>query len=621
MGSPSPTGIQCPDPKHGLIENEGKLSMKILRIGFVFGGFLSLVLSVPAQTFTRLHSFKQTDGANPQSALIQATNGNFYGTTSSDGDTGQNSCGTVFRITQAGKLTTLYSFPGSNDDWPDGCVPVAALVQGTNGNFYGTTQYGGNGYGPYGSWGTVFEITPGGVLTTLHKFCSQLQNNICTDGAAPRAALVQGADGNFYGTTSTGYIAYGPTGGTVFKITPNGVLTTLYTFCSQVNCTDGNGPYAGLVQGADGNFYGTTILGGIGGGTVFKITPSGELTTLYRFCQQIQNYPCTDGSSPEAALVQGSDGNFYGTTVNGGPSNPYGYTYGTVFKITPNGTLTTLHGFEGPDGAAPEAGLIQANDGNFYGTTSYGGANNPDGGAGYPYGTAFEITPSGTLTTLHNFCSQLQDSICTDGNNPAAALVQATNGAFYGATNGGGNGPVCYPDGCNLVNAGAIFSLSLGLSPFVEIQPASGKVGAGVKIRGANLTGATSVTFNGTAAVFKVVSSAEITATVPTGAGTGFVTVTTPSGTLASNHQFLVTPKITSFTPPSGPVGTSVTITGVSLTQTTTVTFGGVQASTFNVNSDMQVTATVPTGAVTGKVAITTAGGAATSAKSFKVTR
>jgi hypothetical protein len=235
----------------------------------------------------------------------------------------------------------------------------------------------------------------------------------------------------------------------------------------------------------------------------------------------------------------------------------------------------------------------------------------------------FEITPDATMTTLYNFCSTIEDGICLDGNYSGASLLQATDGTFYGTTSGGGNGTYCNPynDGiCTLANPGTIFSLSTGLGPFVETQTASGKVGTAVKILGTNLKGATGVTFNGTAAVFKVVSNSEITATVPTGAGTGFVTVTTPSAALTSNRQFRVTPKITSFTPPSGLVGTTVTITGVSLAQTTMVTFGGVQPAIFNANSDTEVTATVPTGAVTGTVAITTAGGTAASTKSFKVT-
>jgi uncharacterized repeat protein (TIGR03803 family) len=233
---------------------------------------------------------------------------------------------------------------------------------------------------------------------------------------------------------------------------------------------------------------------------VFKITLTGTLTTLHSF-------DSTDGDAPRA-LVQGTDGNFYGTTTQGGANG-----YGTVFKITPSGKLTTLDSFA-PYGF-PEATLVLATDGNFYGTTSSGGTEGD--------GTIFKITPSGKLTTLHTFDG-------TDGAEIAAALVQDTNGTFYGtAPFGGAN------------NDGTVFSLSVGLGPFVETQPTSGKVGAAVKILGTDLTGATSVTFNGTVAVFKVVSASLITTNVPTGATTGTVEVTTPKGTLKSNVVFRVT--------------------------------------------------------------------------------
>jgi uncharacterized repeat protein (TIGR03803 family) len=300
--------------------------------------------------------------------------------------------------------------------------------------------------------------------------------------------------------------------GTVFTITPGGVLTTLYNFCSQINCTDGDEPNTGLIQATDGNFYGTTFAGGAnntcvyaGCGTVFTITPGGVLTTLYSFCSQIN---CTDGDNPLAGLVQGTDGNLYGTTFEGG-TNACPNGCGTVFTITPGGALTTLHSFDGTDGANTYAGLVQATNGNFYGTMSNGG---PIGA-----GTIFTITPSGMLTTLQSFD-------LTDGANPNAGLVQDTNGTFYGTTGTGGANSV-----------GTIFSLSVGLGPFVATQLASGQVGAAVKILGTNLTGATSVTFNGTPATFKVKSKSEITTTVPTGATTGTVQVVTPGGTLSSN--------------------------------------------------------------------------------------
>ena len=437
--------------------------------------------SAQAQTLKTLHSFDGTDGSDPQAALVQGTNGDFYGTTYYGG---ANGWGTVFKITPSGTLTTLHSF-----DITDGSQIIAGLVQGTHGDFYGTTVEGGPS-DCSGGCGTIFKITPSGTLTTVHSFDG-------TDGSNPQAALVQGTSGDFYGTTFEG----GANDfGTIFKITPSGTLTTLHSFNFY---TDGETPLAGLVQATNGDFYGTTSRGGANGaGTVFKISPSGALTTL-------DSFDGTDGSYPQAGLVQATNGDFYGTTGYGG------VCCGTIFKMTPSGTLTTLHSFDGTDGSFPAASLVQATDGHFYGTTYYGGANGD--------GTVFKITPSGALTTLHSFDN-------TDGGNPSAALIQAANGKFYGTTSdGGANGD------------GTVFSLSVGLGPFVETQPTSGKVGAAVKILGTDLTGTTSATFNGTAATFTVVSSSEIKTTLPTGATTGTVEVTTPKGTLKSNVVFRVT--------------------------------------------------------------------------------
>jgi uncharacterized repeat protein (TIGR03803 family) len=289
---------------------------------------------------------------------------------------------------------------------------------------------------------------------------------------------------------------------------------------------------AGLVQAANEDFYGTTASGGANGrGAVFKITPSGMLTTLYSFCSQ---KGCRDGSFPVSALVQATNGDLYGTTYYGGANcAPDGC--GTVFKISMSGTLTRLHSFCSqsgcPDGGHPTAGLIQATDGNLYGTTSVGGANDLRGG-----GTIFKITPSGTLTTLYSFCSQ---SGCPDGSGPAAGLVQATNGAFYGTTYSGGANDTCSGP---LPGCGTVFSLSVGLGPFVKTQTTAGKVGGVVRILGTDLTGATSVTFNGTPAAFTLVQPSEISTTVPAGATTGTVQVVTPSGTLSSNAPYRVLP-------------------------------------------------------------------------------
>jgi uncharacterized repeat protein (TIGR03803 family) len=228
----------------------------------------------------------------------------------------------------------------------------------------------------------------------------------------PSAGLVQGSNGNFYGTTEYG----GASGnGTVFQMTSAGVLTTLVSFSG----TNGSYPVAPLVQGSDGNFYGTTAYGGTNGnnGTVFQMTPAGTLTTLVSFNS-------TNGSYPAAGLVQGSDGNFYGTTLAGGASG-----IGTVFQMTPAGLLTTLVSFNNSDGAAPLVALVQGTNGNFYGTTSQGGNLSVNEGAGY--GTVFEMTPAGGLTTLVVFNG-------SEGGSPRAAMVQGTNGIFYGTTEYGG---------------------------------------------------------------------------------------------------------------------------------------------------------------------------------------
>jgi uncharacterized repeat protein (TIGR03803 family) len=354
------------------------------------------------------------DGAYPSAALVQGSDGSFYGTTQYGGT---YFSGTVFKISPNGALTTLYSFTGTADG-----TPSAALVQGSDGSFYGTTQYGGAHTNQWGTgYGTVFKISANGVLTTMHSFTGG------NDGAGPNG-LVQGSDGNFYGTTSSG----GTSGaGTVFKISTNGVLTSLYSFANGTNY--GANPSAALVQGSDGSFYGTTQNGGtFGWGTVFKISPNGALTTLYSFgsVQDTNGVPL-GGANPSAALVQGSDGSFYGTTQNGGTNGGW---WGTVFKISPTGAYASLYSFTGGnDGGNPGAGLVQGSDGSFYGTTFGGGTN------GGWWGTVFKISPNGALTTLHLFGSvQDTNGVPLDGANPSAALVQDSDGSFYGTTSSGG---------------------------------------------------------------------------------------------------------------------------------------------------------------------------------------
>ena len=365
------------------------LTVRLICVVFVFCSAMAIVS--PAQFLITLHNFDGTDGSMPYAGLVQAADGNFYGTTAfGPANSGYSGYGTVFQMAPDGTFTMLWEFTGNG-----GASPYGALLQASDGNFYGTTLEGGNQSCDQGC-GTVFKITPSGALTTIYRFCAQ---SGCADGSAPWSTLIQATDGNFYGTTSSGGINdYG----TVFRITPSGTLTTLRSF----QLSDGVYPEAGLVQASDGNFYGTAYDGGAGCvncGTVFKITPSGNLTVLY-------NFQSTDGFRPEAALVQASDGNFYGTTSEGGIGNCVNGC-GTVFEITPDGTLTFLHRFAGPDGGDPIASLIQASDGNFYGTTYVRGA--------YNYGEVFEMTPNGNLTVLHSFIDSP-----SEGFYPTAGLVQ-----------------------------------------------------------------------------------------------------------------------------------------------------------------------------------------------------
>jgi uncharacterized repeat protein (TIGR03803 family) len=473
-------------------------------------------IALPAQTFTTLFNFNGAPGAQPRGALMQAADGDLYGTTYNRG--------TVYRITPNGTLTTIHLFC-SQPNCVDGAYPAAGLVQGTNGDFYGTTMFGGSQSTSANAsgYGTIFKITPSGMFTTLYSFCSHAE---CTDGFYPAAKLVQAADGNLYGTTADGFSADGlyRGGGTIFKITPSGTLTTLYKFCPQTyptNCPDGAHP-SELAPAGDGDLYGTTSE------TVFKITPAGALTTLYRFCSLAN---CADGNGSAAGLFQAANGAFYGTTPGGGANDsPYTGGAGTVFKITPDGTLTTLYSFCSQisptgycaDGAFPATGLVQGTDGNFYGTTQAAGVNGD--------GTLFKISPDGALTMLYSFCSLPN---CNGGELNSTGLVQDTNGGFYGTT---------WQSYGNDQSYGTVFRLSEGLRPFVKVWPPFGTVGAAVEILGTDLSGATSVSFNGTAAVFTVVSGSHISATVSAGASTGSVQVVTPSGTVSSNAPFRVSP-------------------------------------------------------------------------------
>ena len=487
-----------------------KLGLKF--VGIVVAFCAATAIASFAPTLKTIFNFNGTDGDSPEGPLVQGANGNLYGVTTFGGPEDE---GTLFELTPSGGLTTLYNFCAESN-CIDGAEPNTGMMLATNGNFYGYTTFGGISIDGFGQ-GTMFQVTPGGKLTTLYLFCS-LTN--CADGSNPQGTPIQDKNGKLYGVTGAGG-AYNS--GTVFAITTAGTLTTLYSFCpGGGNCTDGALPFGTLVQGANGNFYGTTEEGGANGlfdGTIFEITPTGKLTTLYNFCSKTN---CADGQSPYTGLVQGAHGNFYGVTYTGGVVNCNGNGCGTIYKITAAGQFTTLYSFcqqSGcKDGWGPAA-LIAATDGNFYGTTYSGGK--------YDNGTIFEVTPGGQLATLYSFCAE---SGCRDGFVPGTAIWQAPSGSFYGATHAGG-----------AFGFGTIFSLSRGLAPFVETIPTGGRVGAKVSILGNGFTGTTSVTFNGTAAKFTVVSKWEIKTAVPQGATTGKVKVKTQRGTLTSNVVFQVT--------------------------------------------------------------------------------
>ncbi len=483
------------------------LSRFLLLICIVFTLLVVSATASPTPIFKTLVFFNGTNGGYPYYvALVQGTDGNLYGTTS----------GNVFKMTPKGLLTTLYSFCDQSD-CSDGNDPGVGLVLGVDGNFYGTTNYGGTSSSCVDGCGTVFKITSNGTYTVLHSFDS-------SDGAHP-GALVLSSDGNLYGTTSSGgsnnscSFENFPGCGTLFKITTAGTLTTLHNFSGP----DGFAPYAPLIQAIDGNFYGTTFAGGAYNscktgptpscGTVFKITPEGTLTTLHSF-------DGNDGANPTAALLQESNGNFYGTTWDFGEpigldcayTNP---TCGTYFKITPTGKLTTLHYFAGGyDAGNPTSALIRATDGNFYGTSVYGGGGNGD---------IYEISAGNVVTSVVGYG-------LVEGINPIGGLVQATNGVVFGTfTN------------CLNYCRGTVFSMNLGLEPFVTFVLPAGNVGATVQILGQNLTRTTSVTFNGVKATsFTVVSDTYMTAVVPSGATSGPVVVTNRTGTLTSNKNFTV---------------------------------------------------------------------------------
>lgn len=466
--------------------------------------------------------------------VIQGADGNFYGSTMLGGSGlctgpfGVQGCGTVYKLTPGGVQTVIYNFnlDSNGTTAVNGIYPVGGLVQGPDGNFYGTASGGGNVgavcNGTLGC-GVVFKLTPAGKYTVLHTFNGALANP--PDGGVPTSRLLLAANGKLYGTTySGGNVQNFANQGTIYSITTAGGFTTLHMFDNVHGTNDGVHPYAGLIQGKDGAFYGTTVFGGTSNaGTIFKLSGT-NTKVMHSFVEQPgQIFP--DVASPYAALMQASDGNLYGVASAAGSLNTF-YQQGTLFRTTTSGVFTKLWEFNATDpsvtGISPYGALVQGTDGNLYGTTKAGGAANA--------GSVFQLTLSAAIAQLLSF-----DSV-TDGAYPQSVPLLASDGSLYFTTSTTTNG-TDQGDVVQIVNG------MPGPSPVVtKFSPTSGKVGKKVTITGLHFVGTTGVSFNGTSAAFTVKSTSTIVASVPTGATSGHITVTNAGGSATSAGTFTVLP-------------------------------------------------------------------------------
>ncbi|MEP7311715.1 MAG: choice-of-anchor tandem repeat GloVer-containing protein [Pseudomonadota bacterium] len=413
-------------------------------------------------------------GTNVRGDMLLASDGNFYLASYGGGTAGG---GAILQMTPAGTVTNIHSLAGAPNE---GLTPYGGLIEGVDGDLYGTTYLGGAH-----SVGTVFKVTKAGAYTNLYSF-----DNASKGAFLPYTGLVQAPDGNLYGTTLRG----GSNDlGTVYKVTTTGTFSVLHNF----DGNSGKSPEGKLVVGADGALYGTTLLGGANDrGVVYKITTAGTITTLYSFAplgafNDRGVATNADGANPRAGLLLGADGNFYGTSYQGGTQG-----WGTVFRMTPAGAISTLHSFAGAPtgGANPLAGVTQGADGSLYGTTEKGGPASQ--------GIAWQIAPDGTFHLLHGFTG-----ITTDGSTPYSTLVPLS-GALYGVT---------YSD--SVSGTGTIYKLDLGTGgvlPLVfSITPESIALGASATLAYSSPTAATCL------------ASAAWTDTI-TNTGTKVLTPTTP---------------------------------------------------------------------------------------------
>jgi uncharacterized repeat protein (TIGR03803 family) len=374
------------------------------------------------------------DGFEPLAGLTEDASGDFYGITSYGGSYPSTcpsapGCGLIFKLDKAGNYSVLYNFC-SQANCSDGETPQAGLTVDASGNLYGTTLYGGTHHTDpnKNGGGVIFRLSNTGKYDVLYSFCAQVS---CADGYLPYTGVSVDASGNLYGTTTDGG-THG--GGAVFKLSSVGDYSVLHNFCSQANCADGYDPEAGLTIDASNNLYGTSYLGGVGGGgTMYKLDSSGNFTVLYAFCSATQ---CADGGQPLSSLIKDPSGTLYGTTSVGGS----GYDHGTAFELDSGGNYTVLHSFcslgNCKDGGSPRS-LIEYAAGNFYGTTSGGGILP---GAG----TVFWMNSAGDYSNVYYFCSQ-GGSQCTDGYIPIISppiptgnLVEDGSGNIYGMASSGG---------------------------------------------------------------------------------------------------------------------------------------------------------------------------------------
>jgi uncharacterized repeat protein (TIGR03803 family) len=596
---------------------------------------------LPSATLSTLYAFVNAtaDGLYP-SDLVQGIDGNFYGSTP---DGGTDFKGTIYRITPTGTKTTLYTFRSANVS-TDGCGP-GPLVQADDGNFYGVAACGSQ------NLRTIFRITPSGTFTTIYVFSSSygylagnqgalvlgndglLYGTIPgfssapygilfrvsktgdyetiwrfangTDGISRSNTLIKGIDNNFYGTSSLG----------IYRITPSRSFTTIQTV---------SGYLQNLVQDSAGNFYGTvtstsgTIQSGVcpaDCGSIYKLSASGILTTLYTF---------TGGSDVRVSgkIILGSDGNLYGNSRNN-------LFIGSLYRLTPSGQLATLLTLNGTTEGSELSSLIQSSTGEIYGT---GGPSNVNNGTVVKVnaslqpaklvinGTSLGSGAVGSQLTVYgkNF---LGTTSVRFGGVAATFTVTSNNSLSVTVPPGAVTGSiqVSTPGGSA---TGATSFVVVGVTPPLidYFLPSAGVPGTAVVLNGNNFVGATSVKFNGITSSFAVNSNTQIVATVPATASSGPITVTTPAGTISSTSSFTVlppAPTVTSFTPTSGVIGSTVTITGTSFNTATGVNFNGTATSSYFANSDTQLTALVPNGATTGPITVANLSGSATSSTNF----